>query len=42
MEVHWNGVRSPPIGKVNTIEDVGLDVDENLTRMSVKMIAEIG
>ena len=42
MDVHWNGVGSPPIGKVDTIEDVGLDVDENLMRTSVKMIAERG
>ena len=42
MVVHWNGVGSPPIGKVDTIEDVGLDVDENLMRTSVKMIAERG
>ena len=42
MEVHWKGVGSPPIGIVDTIEDVGLDVDEKLMRMSVKMIAERG
>ena len=27
---------------MDTIEDVGLDIDENLMRMSVKMIAERG
>ena len=42
VEAHWNGVRSSPIGNVYTIEDVGLDADENLVRMSVKMIAERG
>ena len=42
MEVQGNGVGSLPIGKVDTIEDVGLDVDENLMRTSVKMIAKRG
>ena len=32
VEVHWDGVESPPIGKVDTIEDVGLDVYENFIR----------